>query len=227
MGNCMWRFLELKAWSICAFYSLIIWTIVLSAHLLTLMLFKFSRWWNLREPYQPPKFRLVIMLSQVLVPSTHLKHLEQKKSLAPMTTSPLPRTRLIVFPVWPWCCWNIWSVPRWDTLQRSDHVTDPWGPTDASIYLSRRHRTSKLYIWTSCACCDASPSGTSNLLRKIRVSDRWTITIPYETTIQEFFIRDPDITLASPRDLSRFSSMPYSSIITIFNDQWGDWTWSY
>jgi hypothetical protein len=35
------------------------------------------------------------------------------------------------------------------------------------------------------------------------------------------------ITLAISRDFGRLSSMPYSSIITISNDRWGDWTWSY
>jgi hypothetical protein len=67
--------------------------------------------------------------------------------------------------------------------------------------------------------CDASPSGTLNLLRKIRIGTRQTITIPDETTIREFFIRNPDITLLIPRDLSRLSSMLYPSIITISCDQ--------
>jgi hypothetical protein len=119
------------------------------------------------------------------------------------------------------------SVPQWDTPQCSYHIRNPWGPTSASIELSRRCCTSKLYIRIFCACCDASPSGTSNLLRKICVSNWWTIAIPYETTTHKFFIRDPDITLAIPRGLSRLSSMPYPSIITFSNDQWVDWTWSY
>jgi hypothetical protein len=46
-----------------------------------------------------PKFRLVIVSNQVLVPSTHLTQLSQKNSLAPMTTSTLPRIRLIMVPV--------------------------------------------------------------------------------------------------------------------------------
>jgi hypothetical protein len=55
MGSCIWLFLEFKARSICEFYSLMIWTTALFAHPLTLMLFKFSRRWNLREPSQSPQ----------------------------------------------------------------------------------------------------------------------------------------------------------------------------
>jgi hypothetical protein len=50
------------------------------------------------------------------------------------------------------------------------------------------------------------------------------MTSPYETTIHEFFIGDSDIALAIPCGLS---SIPYSSVITISSDQWGDWTWYY
>jgi hypothetical protein len=45
------------------------------------------------------------------------------------------------------------------------------------------------------------------------------ITIPDETTIREFFVRNLDIALLIPRDLSRLSSGPYSSIITISYDR--------
>jgi hypothetical protein len=62
---------------------------------------------------------------------------------------------------------------------------------------------------------DTTPSGTLNMLRKIRIGTAQTITIPDEATICEFFIRNPDITLLIPRDLSRLSSISYSSIITI------------
>jgi hypothetical protein len=34
---------------------------------------------------------------------------------------------------WSWRYWNIWSVPGWYTSQCSDHVMNPWAPTDASI----------------------------------------------------------------------------------------------
>jgi hypothetical protein len=46
-----------------------------------------------------------------------------------------------------------------------------------------------------------------------------TITIPDETTICEFCIRNPDITFLIPRDLSRLSSRPYLSIITTSYDR--------
>jgi hypothetical protein len=52
-------------------------------------------------------------------------------------------------------------------------------------------------------------------LRKIRVGIGQTLTIPEETAIREFFIRNPDIALLTPHDLSHLSSMPYVSIITI------------
>jgi hypothetical protein len=48
------------------------------------------------------------------------------------------------------------------------------------------------------------------------------ITIPDETIIREFFIRNPDISLLIPGDLSRLLSMPYSSIVTISDDRWGN-----
>jgi hypothetical protein len=38
-------------------------------------------------------------------------------------------------------------------------------------------------------------------------------------TIREFFIRNRDITLLIPRDLSRSLSIPYWSIITISYDR--------
>jgi hypothetical protein len=60
--------------------------------------------------------------------------------------------------------------------------------------------------------------GILNLLRKIRIDTGRTIPIPDETTIHEFFIRNPDVTASIPRNLSRLSSMPYSSIITISYD---------
>jgi hypothetical protein len=41
-------------------------------------------------------------------------------------------------------------------------------------------------------------------------------------SFRKFFIRNPDITLLIPRDLSRLSSIPYSSTITISDDQWGN-----
>jgi hypothetical protein len=43
----------------------------------------------------------------------------------------------------------------------------------------------------------------------------------------EFFIRNPDIALLIPRDLSRHSSIPHSLIITISYDRWGNQTWYY
>jgi hypothetical protein len=51
-------------------------------------------------------------------------------------------------------------------------------------------------------------------MRKIRIGTRQTITIPDETTKREFFIRNPDIALLIPRDLSGLSST-----ITILSDQ--------
>jgi hypothetical protein len=65
---------------------------------------------------------------------------------------------------------------------------------------------------------------TLNLLRKIRIGTGQTIIIPDERTIREFFIRNPDITLLIPRDLSCLSSIPYSPIITISYDRWGNQT---
>jgi hypothetical protein len=38
------------------------------------------------------------------------------------------------------------------------------------------------------------------MLRKIRILTGQMITIPDETTIREFFIRNPDITLLTRRD---------------------------
>jgi hypothetical protein len=66
----------------------------------------------------------------------------------------------------------------------------------------------KSHLRTFCTCCDTSPSGTLNLLRKIRIATGQTITIPDETTIREFFIRNPDITLSIPGDLSCLSPIP-------------------
>jgi hypothetical protein len=60
--------------------------------------------------------------------------------------------------------------------------------------------------------------GPLNLLRKIRIGTEQTITVPDEMIIHEFFIRNPDITLLIPRDLSRLSSIPDSSIVTISCD---------
>jgi hypothetical protein len=64
-----------------------------------------------------------------------------------------------------------------------------------------------------------SPSGTLNLVRKICIDTRQTITIPDETTICEFLIRNPDMIFLIPRDFSRLSSIPYSSIIAISYDR--------
>jgi hypothetical protein len=61
--------------------------------------------------------------------------------------------------------------------------------------------------------------GYFDLLSKIRIGTGQTMTIPDETTIRGFFIRNPDITLLIPRDLPRLSSMPYLSIITILYDR--------
>jgi hypothetical protein len=61
--------------------------------------------------------------------------------------------------------------------------------------------------------------GILNLLRRIRIGTGQTITIPNEMTIRELFIRNPDITLLIPRDLSRLSLIPYSSIATISYDR--------
>jgi hypothetical protein len=63
--------------------------------------------------------------------------------------------------------------------------------------------------------------------RKIRIGTGQMITIPDETTIRVFFIRNPDITLLICRDLSRLSSIRYSSIVTISCDPWDNWTRSY
>jgi hypothetical protein len=54
----------------------------------------------------------------------------------------------------------------------------------------------------------AISSASSRMLRSI-----------IETTIHELSIRDPDITLAIPRHLSRLSSMPFSSIVPISNNR--------
>jgi hypothetical protein len=50
---------------------------------------------------------------------------------------------------------------------------------------------------------------------KIRLGAGQAVTIRDEMTIPEFFIRDPDIALLIPLDLSRLSSIPYSSLVTI------------
>jgi hypothetical protein len=73
---------------------------------------------------------------------------------------------------------------RWDTSQCSDPVTDPWGPTGTSIELTCGFLPSNHYLRTFWACCDISPSGTLNLLRKIRIGTGQTITIPDETTVR-------------------------------------------
>jgi hypothetical protein len=99
---------------------------------------------------------------------------------------------------------------------------DPWGPTGASIQLPRRFLLSNHHFRTFCACCDTSPSGTLSLLNKIRIGTRQTITIPDETTIPEFFIRSPEIVFSSHHDSSHLPWIPYSSIITISYDQWGN-----
>jgi hypothetical protein len=75
---------------------LMIWTISLFALPLTLMLFKFSRLCNLPDPYQSPKFRPMIRSSPVLLQSIHLTQLHQANSLAPTTTSTLPRIKFVV-----------------------------------------------------------------------------------------------------------------------------------
>jgi hypothetical protein len=92
----------LRTWAaVCGFFwsqePSRLWTISLFAQ--ALMLFKFSRRCNLPEPYQFPKFRLVITSSPVLFPSIHLTQLYQANSLAPTTTSTLPRIKFVVFPV--------------------------------------------------------------------------------------------------------------------------------
>jgi hypothetical protein len=92
---------------------------------------------------------------------------------------------------------------------------DPWGATDALMSLPRRFLPSCHYLRTFCVCCDTSPSGTLNLLRKICIGAGQTITNPDEMIIHEFFIRNRDITLLIPRDLSCLSSM-----ITISCDGW-------
>jgi hypothetical protein len=51
------------------------------------------------SPYQSPKIRLMIPSSPVLLLSSHLTQLYQTNSLAPMTTSTLPRIKFVVFPV--------------------------------------------------------------------------------------------------------------------------------
>jgi hypothetical protein len=66
---------------------------------LTLMLFKFSRRYNLPDTYQSPKFRSVITSSPVLLPSIHLMQLYQTNSLSPTTTSTFPRIKFVGFPV--------------------------------------------------------------------------------------------------------------------------------
>jgi hypothetical protein len=78
---------------------LMIWTISLFTHPLALMLFKSSRWRNLPDPYQSPKFRLVITSSPVLFLSIHLTQLYETNSLAPTTTSSFPRIKFVMFPV--------------------------------------------------------------------------------------------------------------------------------
>jgi hypothetical protein len=76
-----------------------IWAISLFAQPLTLMLFKSSRRCNLPDPYQSPKFRPVITLSPILLPSIHLTQLRQTNSFAPTTNSTLPRIKTVMFPV--------------------------------------------------------------------------------------------------------------------------------
>jgi hypothetical protein len=51
------------------------------------------------RPLPTAKFRLVITLSPVLLPSIHLMPLYQTNSLAPTTTSTLPTIKVVVFPV--------------------------------------------------------------------------------------------------------------------------------
>jgi hypothetical protein len=165
--------------------------------------------------------------SQVLGPSIHLRQLYQTNSLAPTTNLTLLRIKFVVLPVSITMMLKHLIRTRWNTSRCSDHVTDPWGPTDASIELPWKFLPSSHYLRTFWACCDTSLWGKLTLLRRIRIGTGQTITIPDETTIREFFIRNPDITVSIPRDFSRLSSMPYSSIITISYDRWGNETRSY
>jgi hypothetical protein len=158
-----------------------------------------------------------------LLPSIHLAQLYQMNSLAsrtaPTTNSTLPRIKFVVFPV--------------SIMMMLKHLIRTW-LTYVSIFRSCHGslRTNKCfnlvaseiflsnhYLQTFCACCDTSPSDTLNLLRPIRIGTGQTITIPDETTIHELFIRNPDITLLIPRDLSHLSLILYSSIITISYDR--------
>jgi hypothetical protein len=57
------------------------------------------------------------------------------------------------------------------------------------------------------------------MLRKIRISTGCTTTTRYEITIHESYIGNPEIILMIPCDLSRLSSISYSLIITISDDE--------
>jgi hypothetical protein len=72
-------------------------------------------------------------VESVLVPLIHLRHLYQTNSLARTTTSTLPRIKFIVFPVSIMMLLKHLIRTHWESSQGSDHVTDPWGPTSASI----------------------------------------------------------------------------------------------
>jgi hypothetical protein len=99
MGSRIWLLLESISQAISVFCFMMIWTISLLAHPLTLMFFNFSRRCNLPDPDQSPKFRLMITSSPVLLPSIHLMQLYQTNSLAPTTISTLARFKFVGFPL--------------------------------------------------------------------------------------------------------------------------------
>jgi hypothetical protein len=94
MDSCTWLLLEARAHQISVFCSLMIWTISLFVHPLTLMLFKFSRRCNLPDLDQFPQ----ISPGDNIEPGiASIDPLLSDKSPAPTTTSTLPKIKFVVF----------------------------------------------------------------------------------------------------------------------------------
>jgi hypothetical protein len=156
------------------------------------------------------------------IASIHLMQLYQTNSLAPTTTSTLPRIRFVVFPVSIMTLLKhlIRSRLRYFSVFRSCH---------------RSLRTNRCFdlIASEISSLKSLSPGLLCLLRHFSVGyfqhavhhSHWYQTNDYHSVWNDYswiFIRNPDITLLIPRDLSHLSSMPYSPITTISYDRWGN-----
>jgi hypothetical protein len=154
-------------------------------------------------------------VKSAIASTIHLMQFYQTNFLAPTTTSTLPGIKFVVFPV------SIMMFLKHLVHTRRRYFS-MFGSCHGSLRTNRcfdltASEISSLKSLSSDLLCLLRPysSGTLNLLHKIHIGTGQIITIPDETTICEFFIRNPNIVLLIPRDLRRLSSTPYSSIITI------------